>query len=96
MLIYVNSVQRIEQLIAGLSSVQAVLGSSSGITEKEIKDALWYYYFDQEKTVAYLLEQQHKKSAAREKAETGKFVLLNHPPSHSLSLCRPSTRFETS
>lgn len=60
------------QLVSGLTAVQSVLGPSSGITEKEIKDSLWYYYFDTEKTIAYLLDQQHKKSAAKEKAQNGK------------------------
>lgn len=35
--------------------MQAVLGSSTPISEKEIKDALWYYYFDEEKTTGWLL-----------------------------------------
>lgn len=39
----------------GLGNVQAVLGSSTPISEKEIKDALWYYYFDEEKTTGWLL-----------------------------------------
>lgn len=41
--------------MAGLSNVQAVLGPNSGVTDKEIKDSLWYYYFDEEKVVGWLL-----------------------------------------
>ena len=44
-----------EQMSAGLKSIQAILGSSSEILEKEIMDSLWYYYFDEEKTLAWLL-----------------------------------------
>lgn len=72
----------IVQLASGLSSVQSVLGPTSGVTDKEIKDALWYYYFDQEKTIAYLLDQQHKKSVAKEKAEAGElFHAISQSPS---------------
>lgn len=88
------------QLASGLSSVQSVLGPTSGVSDKEIKDALWYYYFDEEKAISYLLDQQHKKNAAREKAEAGKRVLLI--PSHARSRTSPTpfhvhrSDFETS
>lgn len=79
--------------------MQSVLGTGSGLTDKEIKDALWYYYFDQEKTISYLLDQQHKKNAAKEKAEAGKsFIFLCTSTIISLAsrqapVIRPSTRF---
>ena len=48
-----------EQMVNGLGSVRAVLGSEAGagggLSDKDIKDSLWYYYFDVEKTVEYLL-----------------------------------------
>jgi hypothetical protein len=44
-----------EQMLAGLSSAQAVLGPSSTFSEKEIKDSLWHYYFDVDKAVTWLL-----------------------------------------
>jgi len=63
-----------EQMVNGLGSVRAVLGSEAGggLSDKDIKDSLWYYYFDVEKTVEYLLDQQHKKNAAKEKAAVQK------------------------
>lgn len=79
--------------------MQSVLGTNSGLSDKDIKDALWYYYFDEEKTISYLLDQQHKKNAAKEKAEAGKHVvplsLLPFPPPNRipLSVIRPSIRF---
>ena len=44
-------------MVNGLGSVRAVLGSEAGggLSDKDIKDSLWYYYFDVEKTVEYLL-----------------------------------------
>lgn len=43
----------------GLAAVREVLGGEgtegAAVTDKEIEESLWYYYFDVEKTVAYLL-----------------------------------------
>jgi elongation factor 1 alpha-like protein len=39
----------------GLKRVREVLDASSGITDDEIRDALWYYYFNVEKTVNWLV-----------------------------------------
>lgn len=43
----------------GAAAVRDVLGGAgsegAAITTKEIEESLWYYYFDVEKTVAYLL-----------------------------------------
>jgi elongation factor 1 alpha-like protein len=57
---------------SGLSAVQAILGSSTVITDKEIKDALWDFYFDVEQTVDSLVEEQHRRSAAEQRKQ-GKF-----------------------
>jgi elongation factor 1 alpha-like protein len=43
---------------SSLSKVQEVLGSSTDISEKEIKDALWNYYFDVDSSVAFLLGKE--------------------------------------
>lgn len=55
----------------GLNNILTILGApaSSGITEKEIKDSLWYYYFDEEKATGYLVDQQSKKAEKKEKGE---------------------------
>lgn len=78
--------------------MQSILGPTAGLSDKEIKDALWYYYFDEEKTISYLLDQQHKKSAAKEKAEIGKRLcafteFLSFSASSRRATSRPSTRF---
>lgn len=55
---------------SGLDHVRSLLGSaeSSGITDKQVKDSLWYYYFDGEKAVGWLLEEKEKEAKRKEKA----------------------------
>jgi elongation factor 1 alpha-like protein len=43
------------RLREGFEQVREALGAGSPATTKEIEESLWYYYFDVEKTVAYLL-----------------------------------------
>lgn len=38
----------------GTEAVLDALGADSTVTAKEIEEALWYYYYDIEKTIAYL------------------------------------------
>ena len=38
----------------GTDAVREALGQDSDTTTKEIEEALWYYYYDVDKTVAYL------------------------------------------
>ncbi|KAL8995476.1 MAG: hypothetical protein Q9188_006795 [Gyalolechia gomerana] len=46
------------RLQKGLIEVRAVLGPTVLVSDKDIEDSLWHYYYDVEKTVNYLLEQQ--------------------------------------
>ncbi|KAI1341208.1 P-loop containing nucleoside triphosphate hydrolase protein [Xylariaceae sp. FL0016] len=44
------------QMTAGTAQVRAALGNeSSKITSKQIEEALWHYYYDVDKSVAYLV-----------------------------------------
>jgi len=45
----------LEQLREGTAKVRSVLGSEESITDKDIQDSLWHYYYDTEKTINYLL-----------------------------------------
>lgn len=38
-----------------LKEVRQVLGDTPGIKDAEIKETLWYYYFDVEQTISWLL-----------------------------------------
>ncbi|RPB16851.1 hypothetical protein P167DRAFT_479922 [Morchella conica CCBAS932] len=45
----------IDQLNVGLRKVREILGNEVA-TDKEIQESLWYYFFDVEKTVNYILK----------------------------------------
>jgi hypothetical protein len=38
-----------------VAQVLSILGSDAPVSETEIRNTLWYYYFDVEKSVAWLL-----------------------------------------
>ncbi|KAF8271708.1 hypothetical protein EI94DRAFT_1678947, partial [Lactarius quietus] len=61
------------QLEAGLDNVRTVLGSEerSGFTDSFIRETLWDCYFDVDKTVEWLAEEQERKNAAQERKEAG-------------------------
>lgn len=40
---------------SGLKATRDVLGKIPGLTDAEIEESLYYYYFDVEKTINYLL-----------------------------------------
>lgn len=47
--------ERSEQLREGSAKVRATLGAGVPVTDREIDESLWHYYYDVEKTVNYLL-----------------------------------------
>lgn len=50
-----GSCDGVEQMREGTMKVRDVLGPDIAVTDKEIQDALWHYYYDVAKTVTYLL-----------------------------------------
>lgn len=59
-------------MIASTAQVRLSLGSdSSKVTTQQIEDALWHYYYDVEKSVAYLankyISPKHAKPPAQKK-----------------------------
>lgn len=51
-----------EQMRLGTIAVREVLpAATTQITDKEIQESLWHYYYDVEKTVAYLLSKHTPK-----------------------------------
>ncbi|GAA6028258.1 hypothetical protein JCM8097_006943 [Rhodosporidiobolus ruineniae] len=69
------------QMAQAISAVQAVLGTDSPISDKAIRDALWDSYFDVDGTIAFLLDEQHKKEQRKKKEEDPSLA----PPSASLA-----------
>ena len=49
-----------EHLRRGLVEVRGTLGQDFPATDQEIEDSLYYYYYDVQKTVHYLLSMRHK------------------------------------
>ncbi|KAJ2539715.1 hypothetical protein GGF49_005015 [Coemansia sp. RSA 1853] len=47
------------KMFAGIESVKKAIGPGTGISDQEIKESLWYYYFDEEATIAWL-KKTHK------------------------------------
>jgi hypothetical protein len=45
----------LDKLDDGLAYVYSVIGDDTSITGREIRDALWYYYFDYEETIGWAL-----------------------------------------
>ncbi|KAI1429873.1 hypothetical protein F5Y12DRAFT_709877 [Xylaria sp. FL1777] len=64
------------QMIAGTAQVRVALGSdSSKVTTQQIEEALWHYYYDVEKSVAYLASKyitpKPTKSPAQQRNKPG-------------------------
>lgn len=59
-------------MLLGTVKVKSLLGNEYPATDKEIQDALWHYFYDIDKTVAYL--KNLKKPAQTEKKTKTKQV----------------------
>ncbi|MCJ1282445.1 Hsp70 suppressor, GTPase facilitates ribosomal subunit dissociation [Xylographa opegraphella] len=46
------------QMQEGTAQVRSIVGPEVAISDKDIQDSLWHYYYDVEKTVTYLLNQR--------------------------------------
>ncbi|CAG8580917.1 7997_t:CDS:10, partial [Dentiscutata heterogama] len=56
-----------KQMEEGKIKVKSVIGQVEGVTDKDIEDTLWYYYFDTEKTINWLLDKVHKAQSRKQK-----------------------------
>lgn len=45
----------LDKLDEGLAYVYSVIGEDTILSAAEIKEALWYYYFDREETIEWVL-----------------------------------------
>ncbi|KAJ1939449.1 hypothetical protein GGF37_004396 [Kickxella alabastrina] len=50
------------KLQKGLKAVKDTLGPNTGIEDQDIKESLWYYYFDEAATIAWLRKTYNLKS----------------------------------
>ncbi|KAF9224315.1 hypothetical protein BS17DRAFT_752266 [Gyrodon lividus] len=60
------------QMESGFEHLRAVLGDEaiSGLDDAIIKDTLWQFYFDVEKSISSLYEEQDRRAAAKERKVT--------------------------
>ncbi|CDO74289.1 hypothetical protein BN946_scf184663.g10 [Trametes cinnabarina] len=60
-----------ERMMNGLEQIRATLGdeSQSALTDQDIKDSLYEYYFDVEQAITDLLGKQERRFAARERQD---------------------------
>lgn len=45
----------LDKLDEGLAYIYTIIGEDTVLTAKEIKEALWYYFFDKEETLEWAL-----------------------------------------
>ncbi|OCL09549.1 hypothetical protein AOQ84DRAFT_338766 [Glonium stellatum] len=62
-----------EQMRQGTIQVKAALASSISVSDAEIQEALWHYYYDIDKSVTYL---KSKSAKVEEKKSSGKLDIL--------------------
>ncbi|KAJ2537556.1 hypothetical protein EV175_006686, partial [Coemansia sp. RSA 1933] len=74
-------------LLSGAESVRKTLGPNTDISDQEIKESLWHYYFDEVATVAWLRKIHKLKPKSGEDASNDEYLLMNmshrpgkHPP----------------
>lgn len=65
-----------EQMRQGTIAVRDALGNDvPGITDKDIQEALWHYYYDLDKSVTYLLQKSMPKEENKKKTKGGSLFL---------------------
>ncbi|KAI0483554.1 P-loop containing nucleoside triphosphate hydrolase protein [Xylaria cf. heliscus] len=68
------------QMVAGTTQVRAALGSdSSKVTTTQIEEALWHYYYDIDKSVAYLASKYISPKPAKPPAQKNKSTDDKYP-----------------
>ncbi len=60
-------------MAAGTVAVREALGPDvPGVTDKEIHEALWHYYYDVGQTITYILDTRAKKAGGMKKEKKKK------------------------
>ncbi|KAJ2357350.1 hypothetical protein GGF43_001517 [Coemansia sp. RSA 2618] len=80
------------RMLVGIEAVKKAIGPGTGISDQEIKESLWYYYFDEEATVAWL-KKTHKlkpKGADYEYEEQMLMNVCHRPGAQPQSMLRTS------
>jgi uncharacterized membrane protein YgcG len=73
----------------GTISVREALGDDvPGITDKDIQEALWHYFYDVEKSVNYLLQSRTAKTQTEKKKKAKGGSLFSHSGPGSMGAWR--------
>ena len=59
----------LEEMRLGTQHVKEMLGADFPVTEKEIQDSLWHYFFDVDKTVTYLMGPEYEHADQDKRAD---------------------------
>ena len=67
------------QLQHGTGEVYSLLSpdAAAKITQQQVRDALWHYYFDVDKSVAYLVKTFVEKPIIKKKVSSGRFCAIS-------------------
>ncbi|RKP13109.1 hypothetical protein BJ684DRAFT_16455 [Piptocephalis cylindrospora] len=57
--------EELDEEAQACAEVISILGETAGVSEKDIRETVWHYYFDVPKSVNWLLEQKAKQENAR-------------------------------
>ncbi|KAI0751444.1 hypothetical protein C8Q80DRAFT_1157328 [Daedaleopsis nitida] len=65
------SAEDYEHMMNGMEHIRRILGDEqqSGLSDADIKDSLYHYYFDVEQATQYLLEEQERRRVAQERKD---------------------------
>jgi elongation factor 1 alpha-like protein len=88
------------QMRQGTDEVRAALGiEASKVTTTQIEEALWHYYYDVDKSVAYLISKfidPPKKTPKKTDKPVGKFtshlVISSYSPAYTYSCSSPPAK----
>ncbi|EPY53838.1 elongation factor 1 alpha like protein [Schizosaccharomyces cryophilus OY26] len=80
-----------EQFREAIAAVQETLDGLP-VTTKEIADTVWYYFFDVEKSINYLLKSCTTKAAAQKEKEESEKKKQNKQEQNSTAGNRPSSK----
>jgi len=86
------------QMRQATDAVREALGQNSDATTKEIEEALWYYYYDVDKTVAYLTSMSHERERKRigghKGWKTNSMAEQNAPHEPKAQKQKPKSKFD--
>ncbi|KAG1198815.1 hypothetical protein G6F70_005463 [Rhizopus microsporus] len=87
----------LDLLYEGLDYIHAAIGKNDVLSDRQIKETLWYYYFNKEDTLDWALEEISKAKAleAKKKAKAKKALSRQNTNSSGGSLAQLKQKMQT-